>query len=58
MCMLDMISQMELGKPEDRQKREKRVNGIFWIILLNLGVYVADHFFQVHKLLFVLSFLI
>ncbi|XP_021894861.1 rhomboid-like protein 11, chloroplastic isoform X2 [Carica papaya] len=43
----DMISQMELGKPEDRQKREKRVNGIFWIILLNLGVYVADHFFQV-----------
>ncbi|XP_021894862.1 rhomboid-like protein 11, chloroplastic isoform X3 [Carica papaya] len=38
---------MELGKPEDRQKREKRVNGIFWIILLNLGVYVADHFFQV-----------
>ncbi|GAV90533.1 Rhomboid domain-containing protein [Cephalotus follicularis] len=41
----DMISQLELGKPEKRP--EKRVNGIFWIILLNLGIYVADHWFQV-----------
>lgn len=42
-----MISQLELGKPEERRKPERRVNGIFWIILLNIGIYVADHFFQV-----------
>ncbi|MED6144243.1 Rhomboid-like protein 11, chloroplastic [Stylosanthes scabra] len=42
----DMISQLELGKPERMRKPEKRVNGIFWIILLNIGIFVADHFFQ------------
>lgn len=42
-----MTSQLELGKPEDKPKPVKRVNGIFWIILLNLGIYVADHLFQV-----------
>ncbi|KAF3446447.1 hypothetical protein FNV43_RR11626 [Rhamnella rubrinervis] len=43
----DMMSQLELGKPEERQKPQRPVNGIFWIILLNLGIYVADHMFQV-----------
>ncbi|XP_010541649.1 PREDICTED: rhomboid-like protein 11, chloroplastic [Tarenaya hassleriana] len=43
----DITPQLELGKPEDRQKPQKRVSGIFWIILLNLGIYVADHLFQV-----------
>ncbi|KAJ9183473.1 hypothetical protein P3X46_007319 [Hevea brasiliensis] len=43
----DMIRQLELDKPEERRKPEKRANGVFWIILLNLGIYVADHFFQV-----------
>ena len=47
MLLLDMVSQLELGKLEGRQKPEKRVNGIFWILLLNLGIYVADHVFQV-----------
>lgn len=42
-----MISQLELGAPEERRKPERRVNGIFWIILLNIGIFVADHFFQV-----------
>lgn len=42
----DMISQLEILKPEGK-KPEKRVNGIFWILLLNLGLYVADHVFQV-----------
>lgn len=42
-----MMSQLELGKPEERRKPQRRVNGIFWIILLNLGIYVADHMFQV-----------
>ncbi|KAG2699728.1 hypothetical protein I3843_07G203000 [Carya illinoinensis] len=46
----DMISQLELGKPEERRKPERRVNGIFWIILLNIGIYVADHFFQVQSI--------
>ncbi|KAL5558807.1 hypothetical protein UlMin_035018 [Ulmus minor] len=43
----DIMSQLELGKPEYRRRPHKRVNGIFWIILLNLGIYVADHVFQV-----------
>ncbi|XP_062084007.1 rhomboid-like protein 11, chloroplastic [Humulus lupulus] len=43
----DIMSQLELGKPEERRKPHKRVNGIFWILLLNLGIYAADHVFQV-----------
>lgn len=43
----DMISQLEIGKPEEKKKPEKRVNGIFWILLINLGIYLADHVFQV-----------
>ncbi|KAL3819032.1 hypothetical protein ACJIZ3_004937 [Penstemon smallii] len=43
----DMISQLELGKPENKRKPEKRVSGIFWILLINLGIFVADHIFQV-----------
>ncbi|XP_052210513.1 rhomboid-like protein 11, chloroplastic isoform X2 [Diospyros lotus] len=43
----DIISQLELGKPEEKSKPERRVNGIFWILLLNLGIYVVDHLFQV-----------
>lgn len=47
MFFLDIISDLELGKPGDRRKPEKRVKGVFWIILLNLGIYVADHLFRV-----------
>ncbi|KAG6389499.1 hypothetical protein SASPL_150968 [Salvia splendens] len=43
----DIISQLELGKPEEQRKVVKRVNGIFWILLVNIGIYVADHVFQV-----------
>ncbi|KAJ0031978.1 hypothetical protein Pint_12792 [Pistacia integerrima] len=43
----DMIPQLEIEKPDGRRKQDKRVNGIFWIILINLGLYVADHVFQV-----------
>ncbi|KVH89949.1 Peptidase S54, rhomboid [Cynara cardunculus var. scolymus] len=42
----NMTSQLELGKLGEKRKPEKRVNGIFWILLLNIGVYVADHIFQ------------
>lgn len=45
---LDIISQLEIGKPDEKRKPEKRVNGIFWILLLNLGIYAADHLFQVN----------
>lgn len=46
-----MMSPLELGKPEERSKQEKPVNGIYWIILLNLGIYIADHVFQVRYFL-------
>ncbi|KAG9456087.1 hypothetical protein H6P81_000595 [Aristolochia fimbriata] len=41
----DIISQLELGKSGNQQPG-KRVNGIFWILLLNIGIYVADHWLQ------------
>ncbi|KAL5783254.1 hypothetical protein ACOSP7_008283 [Xanthoceras sorbifolium] len=46
----DMTSQLELEKPEERRKPGRRVNGIFWIILINLGLFVADHAFQVRSI--------
>ncbi|GMN39917.1 hypothetical protein TIFTF001_009154 [Ficus carica] len=46
----DIMPQLELGKPEERRKPHKRVNGIFWIILLILGIYAADHVFQVRAI--------
>ncbi|XP_077209937.1 rhomboid-related intramembrane serine protease family protein [Tasmannia lanceolata] len=42
----DLTSQLELGKPGEKREQDKRVNGIFWILLLNLGIYVADHWFM------------
>ncbi|XP_020245633.1 rhomboid-like protein 11, chloroplastic isoform X2 [Asparagus officinalis] len=45
----DMISELELGRPEER-RGHRRVNGIFWILLLNLGIYVADHLFQMREI--------
>ncbi|XP_076886647.1 rhomboid-like protein 11, chloroplastic [Bidens hawaiensis] len=46
----DMISQLELGKIGEKKKPEKQVNGIFWILLINIGIYVADHIFQVREI--------
>ncbi|KAM7259390.1 hypothetical protein ACFE04_015131 [Oxalis oulophora] len=46
----DMISQLELDKPDRGRKPEKPVNGIFWILLLNIGIFVADHIFQVRAI--------
>nr|GEW51518.1 rhomboid-like protein 11, chloroplastic [Tanacetum cinerariifolium] len=45
-----MISQLELGKVGEKRKSEKQVNGIFWILLINIGIYVADHIFQVREI--------
>ncbi|KAH0940099.1 hypothetical protein HID58_007560, partial [Brassica napus] len=46
----DITPQLEVSKGGDQRKPQKRANGIFWIILINLGVYVADHFFQVRSI--------
>ncbi|KAF3539701.1 hypothetical protein F2Q69_00025040 [Brassica cretica] len=46
----DITPQLELSKGGDQRKPQKRANGIFWIILINLGVYLADHFFQVRSI--------
>ncbi|KAH7682454.1 Rhomboid protease protein [Dioscorea alata] len=43
----DITSELELGRPEGKKQPNKGVNGIFWILLINLGIYVADHVFQV-----------
>ncbi|MCL7047600.1 hypothetical protein MKW94_023153 [Papaver nudicaule] len=40
-CIACMISQLELGKPDNKRKPDK--NGIFWILLISLGVFAADH---------------
>ncbi|XP_068652522.1 rhomboid-like protein 11, chloroplastic [Aristolochia californica] len=45
----DIISQLEMGKPENQQPG-KRVNGIFWILLLNIGIYAADHWLQLREM--------
>ncbi|KAL5975914.1 hypothetical protein ACLOJK_020242 [Asimina triloba] len=38
----DMTSQLELERSEEKQPEDKQVNGIFWIILLNLGKLVEE----------------
>lgn len=40
----DITSDLELARPAKDPK--KRVNAVFWIILLNLGIYAADHLLQ------------
>ncbi|CAN6540074.1 unnamed protein product [Malus baccata var. baccata] len=39
-----------LSRPEERGKPHRRANGIFWIILANIGIYLADHVFQVRAI--------
>lgn len=45
----DSLSDLELGIPEGRRASYRRANGIFWILLLNIGIYVADHLFQIRE---------
>uniref|UniRef100_A0A1D1XK86 Rhomboid-like protease 3 n=1 Tax=Anthurium amnicola TaxID=1678845 RepID=A0A1D1XK86_9ARAE len=47
--MSKSVSQLELGKPEEKGKPPRQVNGIFWILLLNLAVFVADHLFLLQQ---------
>ncbi|KAK8961497.1 hypothetical protein KSP40_PGU018149 [Platanthera guangdongensis] len=46
----DTISDLELGRPEGRRAPFRRANGIFWILLLNIGIYAADHLFQIREI--------
>jgi hypothetical protein len=39
------VSELELAK--DKKQQGGRANAIFWILLLNFGLYVADHLLQV-----------
>eukprot|EP00252_Welwitschia_mirabilis_P014409 TRINITY_DN31662_c0_g1_i1.p1 TRINITY_DN31662_c0_g1~~TRINITY_DN31662_c0_g1_i1.p1 ORF type:complete len:296 (+),score=28.47 TRINITY_DN31662_c0_g1_i1:172-1059(+) len=39
----DLTSQLELEKPGFSRKGHKSPNVVFWILLLNIGVFVADH---------------
>lgn len=42
-----MTSELELAKPDGSRGQNRPVSGVFWILLLNLGIYVADHILQV-----------
>jgi hypothetical protein len=39
------VSELELAK--DKKQQGGRANAIFWILMLNFGLYVADHLLQV-----------
>jgi hypothetical protein len=39
------VSELELAK--DKKQQGGRANAIFWILLLNFGLYIADHLLQV-----------
>ncbi|CAI0408520.1 unnamed protein product [Linum tenue] len=46
----DIPGSLEIGKRGGGRKPERQVNGVFWVILVNLGVFLADHFFQVRAI--------
>ncbi|CAL4903497.1 unnamed protein product [Urochloa decumbens] len=43
-----LVAELEIAK--DKEPQSRRANGIFWILLLNFGVYVADHLFQIQQI--------
>ncbi|XP_019090716.1 PREDICTED: rhomboid-like protein 11, chloroplastic [Camelina sativa] len=43
----DITPQYVLSKTQDKQKPQKLANGIFLIILINLAIFMAEHFYQV-----------
>ncbi|KAF6988678.1 hypothetical protein CFC21_006162 [Triticum aestivum] len=44
----DLVSELELAK--DKKQQGGRANAIFWILLLNFGLYVADHLLQIRQI--------
>ncbi|XP_078428988.1 rhomboid-related intramembrane serine protease family protein [Wolffia australiana] len=43
----DFTSQLELEKPD--RKPSRQASGIFWILLLNLALFLADHLLQIQQ---------
>lgn len=46
----EILSDLELGRREGRRVPYRHVNGIFWILLLNIGIFAADHLFQIREI--------
>nr|AIY60684.1 rhomboid protein Phaam_RBL11 [Phalaenopsis amabilis] len=46
----DAFSDLELRRPEERRLPYRHANGIFWILLLNIGIFAADHLFQIREI--------
>ncbi|XP_042411175.1 rhomboid-like protein 11, chloroplastic [Zingiber officinale] len=46
----DMTSELELAKPDGSRGQNRPASGVFWILLLNLGIYVADHILQIREI--------
>ncbi|CAN6340143.1 unnamed protein product [Urochloa humidicola] len=43
-----LVAELEIAK--DKEPQSRRANGIFWILLLTFGVYMADHLFQIRQI--------
>ncbi|TVU07152.1 hypothetical protein EJB05_32937 [Eragrostis curvula] len=43
-----LVEELEIAK--DKEQPSRRPNGIFWILLLNFALYVADHVFQIWQI--------
>uniref|UniRef100_A0A804QQ26 Peptidase S54 rhomboid domain-containing protein n=1 Tax=Zea mays TaxID=4577 RepID=A0A804QQ26_MAIZE len=43
-----LVEELEIAK--EKQPHSRRANGIFWILLLNFGIYMADHLFQIRQI--------
>ncbi|EMS51761.1 Rhomboid protease AarA [Triticum urartu] len=43
-----LVSELELAK--DKKQQGGSANAIFWILLLNFGLYVADHLLQIRQI--------
>ncbi|CAL9105845.1 unnamed protein product [Musa textilis] len=46
----DITSDLELAKFDGKRRPNHNVNGVFWILLLNLGIYVADHILRFQEI--------
>ncbi|CAL9211657.1 rhomboid-like protein 11, chloroplastic isoform X1 [Musa acuminata AAA Group] len=46
----DITSDLELAKFDGKRRPNHNVNGVFWILLLNLGIYVADHILRLQEI--------
>lgn len=47
-----MTSQLELENSSYRVEGRKPINSIYWLLLLNLGIFVADHMLKLNSIKF------